>query len=401
MGVFYPRCVLRGAFGTVMVRGMDTSRGFDFLTLYSKTVTHILEPYQNMSVTQLVKHGAGPALGKQIHRLAGIYFGSTTATIKQKTCRDAAIRNHHNLETLDLIESYVRKLKDKNKAWQIRVGLTTQPARVQDIKTRGMQLVAAINGTGVDNPKKSVSTRRVKNSTLKDLCVRTSSHLVTQAVNAAKAYAEKEGIDLADAICQLILGNATGKVATVIPAVIVPLNPNVLGATPAERARAVLSLTDGSLMQVKDFTHVQLTRFGWALTVNHVTGEDLGLFRLDPEDPEARFADAYQRQVLRLVNPVCVADGCGVGADSCQPHHIIAFKHGGKTIMENLSLLCPFDNGRNDDDRDHPMHGHVEKINGLDMWVPAFGGAPKLNMHPCAQGGAIRLARKMVELENA
>ena len=87
--------------------------------MYSQTVTRILEPYQKLSVTQLVKHGAGPALGKQIHRLAGIYFGTTTATTKQKTCRDAAIGNRHNLETLDLIESYIRKLKDKNKAWQI------------------------------------------------------------------------------------------------------------------------------------------------------------------------------------------------------------------------------------------------------------------------------------------
>ncbi|MGM5595770.1 hypothetical protein QZG57_12990, partial [Corynebacterium glucuronolyticum] len=106
---------------------------------------------------------------------------------------------------------------------------------------------------------------------MKDLCVRTSSHLVTQAINAAKAYAEKEHLDLADAICQLILGNATGKVATVTPAVIVPLNPDVLGVTPAERAHAVLSLTDGSVMQVKDFTQVQITAFGLALTVNHIT----------------------------------------------------------------------------------------------------------------------------------
>ena len=79
------------------------------------------------------------------------------------------------------------------------------------------------------------------------------------------------------------------------PVVVVPLNPNVLGVTPAECARVVVSLTDGSVMRVKDFTQVQLTRFGWALTVNHVTGEDLGLFRFDLEDPEVRFADAYQR----------------------------------------------------------------------------------------------------------
>ena len=72
-----------------------------------------------------------------------------------------------------------------------------------------------------------------------------------------------------------------------------------------------------------------------------------------------------------------------------------------ETVTGNLSLLCPFDNGRNDDDRDRRLQGHVEKINGLDMWVPAFGGAPKLTMHPCAQGGAIRLAKKMVKRENA
>lgn len=379
---------------------METSRGFDFLALYSQSVTCILEPYQDLSVTQLITRGSSPRLAKRIHCLAGIYFGTTSATVKQVTCRTAAVSNRHNLETLELIETYVRKLKDKHKAWQIRVGLTAQPANVHDIHARGKQLVAAINGTGVENPKKAVSTRRVKNSTMKDLCVRTSSHLVTQAINAAKAYAEKEHLDLADAICQLILGNATGKVATVTPAVIVPLNPDVLGVTPAERAHAVLSLTDGSVMQVKDFTQVQITAFGLALTVNHITGEDLGLFRLDPEDPDARFADAYQRQVLRLINPVCVADGCGVGADYCQPHHVVAFKHGGKTTTSNLTMLCPYDNGRNDDDRDRPLHGHVEKIGGLDMWVPAFGGKPKLNMHPCAQGGAIRLARKMTALNS-
>ena len=71
--------------------------------------------------------------------------------------------------------------------------------------------------------------------------------------------------------------------------------------------------------------------------------------------------------MLRLVNPVCVGDGCGVGADSCQPHPIIAFKHDGKIVTGNLSLLCPFDNGRNDDGRDRRLQGHVEKINGLDM----------------------------------
>ncbi|QQB45765.1 HNH endonuclease [Corynebacterium glucuronolyticum] len=378
---------------------METFRG-DYLRLYADSMNTILGVYQGWSVAKLVRGGADPAHARVIKKLSGIYFGTTSATVKQERCRARSSANHHTLESLREIERHVAKLKNKNNAWQLRIGLLQQPADQAAIGHRAKELLAAINGTGVENPKKAVSTRRVKNSTMKDLCVRTSSHLVTQAINAAKAYAEKEHLDLADAICQLILGNATGKVATVTPAVIVPLNPDVLGVTPAERAHAALSLTDGSVMQVKDFTQVQITAFGLALTVNHITGEDLGLFRLDPEDPDARFADAYQRQVLRLINPVCVADGCGVGADYCQPHHVVAFKHGGKTTTSNLTMLCPYDNGRNDDDRDRPLHGHVEKIDGLDMWVPAFGGKPKLNMHPCAQGGAIRLARKMTALNS-
>ncbi|MCI6205365.1 MAG: hypothetical protein MR654_00365, partial [Corynebacterium glucuronolyticum] len=104
----------------------------------------------------------------------------------------------------------MRKLINKNHAWKLRIGLLQQPSDQAAIQHRATELLTAIDAPEVDNSKKSVSTRRVKNSTLKDLCVRTSSHLVTQAVTAAKAYAEKEGIDLADAICQLILGNATG-----------------------------------------------------------------------------------------------------------------------------------------------------------------------------------------------
>ncbi|WOT02697.1 HNH endonuclease signature motif containing protein [Corynebacterium pyruviciproducens] len=95
---------------------------------------------------------------------------------------------------------------------------------------------------------------------------------------------------------------------------------------------------------------------------------------------------------------MCVADGCGVGADFCQPHHVKAYKNGGKTVTSNLAMLCAYDNGRNDDDPEKPMHGREEKIDGLEMWVPAFGGDPKLNMHPTALGGAIRLAKKMAEL---
>ncbi|WP_336884536.1 hypothetical protein [Corynebacterium pilosum] len=68
-------------------------------------------------------------------------------------------------------------------------------------------------------------------------------------------------------------------------------------------------------------------------------------------------------------------------------HHITAFKHGGKSEMKNFTCLCEFHNGRNDDDRDRPRYGHIDKIDGLDYWMPAFGGKPVLNNHPRRRAG--------------
>lgn len=377
---------------------MNHDRGADFLALYSDAMVNILGVYHGSTIRQLVARGADTTLARTIKKLSSIYFGSSTAAKKQRDCRASASANRHTLGTLKEIENQVGHLKDKRKAWQVRCGLTALPADLATIRKRGAEIVAAINGTGVVNPSKAASARRVNNTTYMDFHIRTESNLVTQAFTAAKAYAEKEDIPVSDAACLLMLGNATGKVPLVTPVVVLPLDERVLGVTPAERAHAVLSLSNGARMTVQEFTQAAVTDHGFALTVDHVTGEDLGLFTLRHEDPDARFADAYQRLVLKAKNPVCVADGCGVGADFCQPHHVKAYKNGGKTVTSNLAMLCAYDNGRNDDDPEKPMHGRVEKIDGLEMWVPAFGGDPKLNMHPTALGGAIRLAKKMAEL---
>ncbi|MCI6206671.1 MAG: hypothetical protein MR654_07125 [Corynebacterium glucuronolyticum] len=62
--------------------------------------------------------------------------------------------------------------------------------------------------------------------------------------------------------------------------------------------------------------------------------------------------------------------------------------------MSNMTMLCPFHNGRNDDNPAKPCYGRIERINGLDYFVPPFGGRPRLNMSTCAQGGATRLTQK-------
>ncbi|MGO3830389.1 MAG: HNH endonuclease signature motif containing protein, partial [Corynebacterium casei] len=64
---------------------------------------------------------------------------------------------------------------------------------------------------------------------------------------------------------------------------------------------------------------------------------------------EARFASGKQRILAIAENLVCPWPDCKVPADRCLVHHIDAHKNGGQTNPSNLSALCSYHNGVNDD----------------------------------------------------
>uniref|UniRef100_UPI00242F2132 HNH endonuclease signature motif containing protein n=1 Tax=Corynebacterium stationis TaxID=1705 RepID=UPI00242F2132 len=64
---------------------------------------------------------------------------------------------------------------------------------------------------------------------------------------------------------------------------------------------------------------------------------------------EARFASDKLRTLAMAENLVCPWPDCNVPADKCQVHHIDAHKHGGHTKPSNLTMLCKYHNGVNDD----------------------------------------------------
>ena len=101
-----------------------------------------------------------------------------------------------------------------------------------------------------------------------------------------------------------------------------------------------------------------------------------------------------ERKIQKAKMPVCVVEGCACGAGKYQMHHIESWASGGPTTLASMTMLCPFRNGRNDDNPAQPRYGRIERINDLDYFVPLFGGRPRLHMSACAQGGATRLAQK-------
>jgi hypothetical protein len=53
-----------------------------------------------------------------------------------------------------------------------------------------------------------------------------------------------------------------------------------------------------------------------------------------------RIANRAQRRALRALYPTCAVPGCGVRFELCHVHHVIWWRHGGRTDIVNLVPLC-------------------------------------------------------------
>ncbi|WP_040493606.1 HNH endonuclease signature motif containing protein [Ilumatobacter nonamiensis] len=53
-----------------------------------------------------------------------------------------------------------------------------------------------------------------------------------------------------------------------------------------------------------------------------------------------RLASRGQRRALRALYPECAIPGCGVGFDRCKLHHLVWWRHGGRTDLDNLLPVC-------------------------------------------------------------
>jgi hypothetical protein len=59
-----------------------------------------------------------------------------------------------------------------------------------------------------------------------------------------------------------------------------------------------------------------------------------------------RLANRAQRRALRGLYSTCGIPGCSVGYDRCELHHIIWWRHGGSTDLENLIPVCTVHHGK-------------------------------------------------------
>ena len=101
----------------------------EFLLLCRRGVDLVAE-FQGCSEDSLLEAGASPLLADQLACLQHVYFGRTSNSRKQRLARDAARTRAHDLATLDSIESYTRRVRDTNRAWDLRLELCRTEARL-------------------------------------------------------------------------------------------------------------------------------------------------------------------------------------------------------------------------------------------------------------------------------
>ncbi|WP_408931782.1 HNH endonuclease signature motif containing protein [Corynebacterium sp. YSMAA1_1_D6] len=87
-----------------------------------------------------------------------------------------------------------------------------------------------------------------------------------------------------------------------------------------------------------------------------------------------RLAGFEQRMMASAEHPTCARKGCNKPADYAQVHHLIPWKAGGTTDPPNLTMLCAYHNGVNDDDPDKPTGaGYVFRLRGEVDYIPPWG----------------------------
>ncbi|MDU0479858.1 DUF222 domain-containing protein [Staphylococcus chromogenes] len=103
----------------------------------------------------------------------------------------------------------------------------------------------------------------------------------------------------------------------------------------------------------------------------------------------SRSANFYQRIALFAAELVCQHPGCCAPASRCDAHHVRAWSHGGKTVIENLTLLCRRHHRMVDDNW---LRDHIQKFNGQSHWVSPQRDTVTRNNSPAAkQAGGRRV----------
>lgn len=343
---------------------------------------------------ELRELGFPPDEATRLSNLAAYYFDSRVS----RRAIDLARDNGHSLATLAMIRRIAKKSLGENSEYALVAEFCALTGSYQEIETAASQRVEELNQTIKDRRAKSygrrsaVSSKQATADGLKTIQITGPADDIDRLTHSLRRGIRrrmqenpktlKSQATYDELFHQFFSSNtrAGEKSYQVVVAVGIDDAYRILTGD-GDDVR--LAGSDGRIITGTELINSRLTEHTFFGLVHPVEGP-ANLYRGE------RFANLKQRILAKAENPICPAPGCTTAADECELHHLDAWEQGGETNMSRLSVLCPTDNGRNDDDPSSPLHGRAERIDGRIVWVHPDGTQAR-NEHPAAAMGLMDL----------
>ena len=319
----------------------------EFMALTSQAIG-ILKDMSKRSPYDMASDGMARKTAKNFTQLADVLFGPTDSPRLQRESVALAEERGLSLEYLEMVEKHARKLKKRGAAWRLRAELIAFEGTFEEVEAYAKKRVMEEGGDTKKKP--GVRLGRVIDD-LRTISITDTQRRITDLEKTLDAAVENDNDRprseaLLEPFWDLVEGNGTGLIKPEYRTVIAIGLEDFAKVSCGKGEDVVVALSDGTTMTGAEFINAAMAgSLGDKLYVGlfHPTAGPVNLY-------EARFASEKLRTLAMAENLVCPWPDCNVPADRCQVHHIDAHKHGGHTKPSNLTMLCKYHNGVNDDD---------------------------------------------------
>lgn len=323
-------------------------KNYKEFVLHASRAVSILRDMAELSVYDMAADGLALKTARKYAKLAEVFFGSTDSKRLQRESVVLAEERGLSLEHLLMIDGHAQKLKKlRGAGWKLRAELIALEGSYEEVNAYGNQRVDELVGEAVK--KTGVTISRSKNG-MRTFSITDTQRRITDFEKTLDVAITSDGPRsqaLLDAFWNHVEGGEEGGglLRPEYRSVIAIGLDDFAKISAGSGDEVIVGLSDGTTMTGAELVNAAIAgAFGGNIYAGlfHPTAGPVNLY-------EARFASFKQRIMATADNLVCPWPDCGVPADRCQVHHLDAHKNGGQTNPANLTMLCRYHNGVNDD----------------------------------------------------
>ncbi|PQM74984.1 HNH endonuclease signature motif containing protein [Corynebacterium sp. J010B-136] len=345
-------------------------KGQRILNLFTTSGVTILRDVHDCSPHDLAGAVMSLSTARKYTRLATVFFGPADSPKVQRDAVALAEARQLSVEYLEMVNKHAKKLTSRGAAWKLRAELIAHEGTLDEVNEFGKLRVTQEGG---DKPKqRGVRVGRAIDG-LRTISITDTQRRITdleKTLDAGIKHDEDQPRSeaLLEPFWDLVEGNGTGLIKPEYRTVIAIGLDDFAKVSCGKGDEVIIGLSDGTTMTGAEFINAAMEgALGDKLYVGlfHPTAGPVNLY-------EARFASDKLRTLAMAENLVCPWPDCNVPADRCQVHHIDAHKNGGHTKPSNLTMLCKYHNGVNDDG-DPGKPGSQKRNNKREKGKPSPG----------------------------